>query len=117
MGSVAKRDNAYGDGTMEPVIAVISASDAFASLWPELASSAGGTARIGESDEEVAPLEAVAGVIVAAGGVEPEAVEPMQRLLELTRAPVVVVGATADHRVAVTLMRAGASDYFALPED
>jgi DNA-binding NtrC family response regulator len=102
---------------MEPVIAVVAASDAFIALWPGLASGAGGSARVGDSEEAVAPLEGVAGAIVAAGGIETDAVETMQRLLELTRAPVIVVGAAADHRIATTLMRAGASDYYALPED
>jgi DNA-binding NtrC family response regulator len=104
-----------GDGL--PVIAVITVSDAFSSLWAELAESAGGRVRVGATEAELAPVDGVAGAIVAAGGAEVDAAEAVQGLTELTRAPVIVVGAAEDHRIAAALVRAGASDYFALPSD
>jgi DNA-binding NtrC family response regulator len=104
-----------GDGL--PVIAVITVSDAFSSLWAELAESAGGRVRVGATEAELAPVDGVAGAIVAAGGAEVDAAEAVQGLTELMRAPVIVVGAAEDHRIAAALVRAGASDYFALPTD
>jgi DNA-binding NtrC family response regulator len=102
---------------MEPVIAVLSRSEAFSALWAELVTAAGGSLVIGVTEAELAPLDAATGVIVAVGGVETEAAEMIETILELTRAPVVVVGAAEDHRIAAGIIRAGASDYFALPSD
>jgi DNA-binding NtrC family response regulator len=102
---------------MEPVIAVLMASDAFASLWTGMVEGAGGSATMASTEAELSPVDAVAGVILSAGGAETEVTGHLQALRELTRAPIVVVGAAADHRIAASLVRAGASDYFALPAD
>jgi DNA-binding NtrC family response regulator len=102
---------------MEPVIAVMSRSEAFSALWAELVGGAGGQLRMGVAEAEVAPLDGAAGVIVAAGGSEMESVETVQSLGAVTRAPVIVVGAAEDHRIASAIVRSGAADYFALPGD
>ena len=102
---------------MDPVIAVVAASEAFSGLWAELVRAAGGELRTGATEADLAPVDTVAGIIVAAGGSELESVESVEGFAELTRAPVIVVGAAEDHRIAAAVMRAGASDYFALPAD
>lgn len=94
---------------------VFAASDSFESLWATLAA------------ELDIPVKAVAAIsefaattnalrLIAAGGDE-TAVEGLLRARGADGPDVVVVGAVPSHRVAVALMRAGASDYFALPGD
>ncbi len=56
-------------------------------------------------------------VLVAAAGVEEEAASLIEEIRAQTEAPVVVVGATNELPVVVSLIRAGAADYFALPAD
>ncbi|MCL4763831.1 MAG: hypothetical protein KJ018_18990, partial [Burkholderiales bacterium] len=51
-----------------------------------------------------------------AGG-EEERLPDTLRALPRLRAPLVAVGSETDRRVAVEALRAGASDYFALPQD
>src|SRR5690606_27307972 len=104
-----------GSEAMEAVIAVLRASDAFANIWPSLAAECGVGVRVSADAEELAPLGSAAGVIVSAGGVEAEAAARLASLSAQTRAPIVVAGAVADHRLAISLIRAGAADYIALP--
>jgi DNA-binding NtrC family response regulator len=70
------------------------------------------------SCEDPASLEPRAGAItlISAGGNERE-LEPTFRQLPSGNRFVVAVGADADHRLAAALVRSGADDYFALPQD
>ncbi|HEX6133996.1 MAG TPA: sigma 54-interacting transcriptional regulator [Longimicrobiales bacterium] len=102
---------------MEAVIAVLRTSDAFAGLWPALCTECGGSLRMAEDAAGLAPLASAGGVIVAAGGAEAAAAGRLAAVTVQTRAPVVVAGAVADHRLAISLIRAGASDYVALPSE
>lgn len=94
---------------------MLSISDSFESLWTTLAAELGIPSRIVGS---VGDFSAAANTmrVIAAGGDE-------SRVAALLGArggegpDVIVVGAMANHRVAVALLRAGASDYFALPTD
>jgi two-component system response regulator HydG len=54
--------------------------------------------------------------LLLAGGEEAAALELVSQLRG-SPAPVLVVGAAADHRLAVAAVQSGARDYFALPED
>lgn len=86
-----------------PNIAVLKLSDSFEALWPP----------------DVLPesrYDADA-YLIAAGGIEEEAPAHIALALSQGARNVVVAGAAADHRIAVQLIRAGASDYFALPDD
>lgn len=67
---------------------------------------------------EVADLGRRAGTIavIAAGG-EESSVEALLRASPVPGLEIAVVGGTPSHRLAVQLMRAGASEYFALPMD
>jgi two-component system response regulator HydG len=102
---------------VDAVIAVFRTTDAFAALWPELIETAGGVARYGTTVAELMPLGTAAAVLVAAGGEEATAVGVLREVREATRAPVLVVGAAADHRLAIGLMREGAADYLVLPAE
>jgi DNA-binding NtrC family response regulator len=94
---------------------VLSLSESFSSVWPELAAEAGVVLQM---VGDVADLGHHTGSIalIAAGGDEARA-ESLLRDNPLPGLELAVVGAQADHRLAVALMRAGAAEYFALPVD
>ncbi|HEX2077148.1 MAG TPA: sigma-54 dependent transcriptional regulator [Longimicrobium sp.] len=99
------------------ILAVIARSESFSSLWPEMAAAAGAQAVVAESAGELGPAGDALALVLSVAGVEEEA-EPLLRELAAAGAPApLVVGARADHRLAVALVRAGAADYFALPGD
>ena len=87
-------------------------------LWPELATASGASFRMHEpSAEGLAAWAAERDAIhlLAAGGVEREAILALERVAVPSHTA--VVGSTADHRLAVSAMRSGAQEYFALPGD
>jgi DNA-binding NtrC family response regulator len=99
-------------------LALLHWSDSFELLWPELAAAAGGALQRYEATDEGLRAWAAPGDVVrilAAGGVERDAV----RALESVEVPphTAVVGAAPDHRLAVSVTRSGAQEYFALPAD
>jgi DNA-binding NtrC family response regulator len=99
-------------------LVVLSLSDSFSSMWPTLAEQVG---------LAYTPIEAPAGFdrltgavgVIAGGGAE----EELEAALRQTAGrdggaiEIAAVGARADHRLAASLVRAGAATYFALPED
>src|SRR5688500_6035405 len=91
-----------------PKFAVLQLSDSFASLWPKLA---------GACELIAEPGPTVDTCLIAAGRIEDDAPVQIARAQALGITPIIVVGAAADHRIAVQLVLAGASDYFALPRD
>ncbi len=94
-----------------PQLAVLAASDSFATIWPGLAAAAGFELVVGER----APAEAAV-VVLNAAGVEDQIADRLEAVRG--RHPeVAVVGAAAEHRIAIRAMRAGAREYFALPQD
>src|SRR5688500_10502375 len=56
-------------------------------------------------------------VMIVAAGVEQDATSTLQEVTAITTAPVVVIGAAMEHPLIISLVRAGAHDYFALPAD
>jgi DNA-binding NtrC family response regulator len=99
-----------------PVLFVIPLSDSFSELWPKLARSVNAELRV---VHPASPLDGdpEACVLVAAGGVEGEALSTLGMLIARGQGPVIVVGADTGHRRAISLLHAGAVDYFALPAD
>ncbi|HEX8246495.1 MAG TPA: sigma-54 dependent transcriptional regulator [Longimicrobium sp.] len=96
---------------------VVARSDSFSQLWPQLAEGAGTEARVVAAPDEADGAADALAVVLSVAGVEEEG-EPTIRALVAAGAPApLVVGARADHRLAVALVRAGAADYFALPGD
>ncbi len=87
-------------------------------LWPDLATASGATLRSHPATPEglaswAAERDAVH--VLAAGGMEAEAIGALDGLAVPSQ--LAVVGATTDHRLAVSALRSGAREYFALPCD
>jgi DNA-binding NtrC family response regulator len=97
-----------------PVLAILSLSESFASVWADVAREMGAALRLVEAEDE--PVGAAA-LIVAAGGEEAQGLDLLPALVEHWAAPVLFVGAITSHRFAVEALRRGAADYFALPDD
>ncbi|HEX6536797.1 MAG TPA: sigma-54 dependent transcriptional regulator [Gemmatimonadaceae bacterium] len=98
-----------------PTLTLLALTDSFAAMWPALATECGLTLVAAEGPGAFERLSGGVGVI-AAGGDEPE-LETMFRRIAPAGADVAAVGALPDHRLAVGVIRAGASEYFALPND
>ena len=99
-------------------LAILGWSDSFATLWPELATASGASLRMHEPTAEglaAWATERDAIHLLAAGGVESDACSALERIA--VPAQTAMVGAAADHRMAVTAMRSGAREYFAIPGD
>jgi two-component system, NtrC family, response regulator HydG len=103
----------------DPRLTVIALSDSFEALWPALAAECGFVLAVSRDVSEAA---AAAGgvVIVSGGGVEEMLEGAVRECVGIAGgATMAAVGALADHRVAVTIVRAsgGIAEYFALPGD
>src|SRR6185295_5184609 len=95
-----------------PTLGVLQLSDAFERVWATLAEEAGLQLELLAAP---VPSHLSRTIVLLAAGGEERAAEQVVRQLE--GQPTVVVGADPSRRVAVELIRAGASEYFALPED
>jgi two-component system response regulator HydG len=99
-------------------LALLGWSDSFAMLWPELATASGVSLQLFAATTEGMAAwarESDAIHLLAAGGVESEAIGALERVAVPSHTA--VIGATTDHRLAVGAMRSGAQEYFALPGD
>lgn len=87
-------------------------------LWPELATASGVSLQMYAATTDGMAAwanENDAIHLLAAGGVETEAIGALERVAVPSHTA--VIGATTDHRLAVSAMRSGAQEYFALPGD
>jgi len=98
------------------LLALVRATDSFSELWEPLAERHGLRLRSLETPEPVRESR-VAAVLLACGGRESRAVELLHEARRVGMDAPIVVGARADHRLAVALMRRGAAAYYALPDD
>ncbi|HKJ93046.1 MAG TPA: sigma 54-interacting transcriptional regulator, partial [Longimicrobiales bacterium] len=100
-----------------PVLVVLASSDAFEQVWPEVAGLA--DARLARASEPALPVPAgdACAVLVMLAGREEAASEWLTALDAAGVTEAAVVGAAAEHRLAVGALRAGAGEYFALPGD
>ena len=98
-------------------LCVIAVSDAFRGFWHVLAQDLAVVIDVLGPGDALAPRPDTVAVIVAAGGVERDAL----RWLEGHKVPAgvatLVVGTDTGRRTAMQLVARGASDYFALPDD
>ncbi len=95
---------------------VIRLSESFGDVWQMLARRF--ELELVEFVEPTPPSgDSCVAVIIACGGAEEQAIECLQRGHRAGIDSPLVVGAEADHRLAVELMRRGASGYYALPDD
>ena len=96
---------------------VVALTDSFAELWPALAQQLKVTwSAWRPGSGELLPTGAAA-ILLAAGGREFELPTVIAELALPRGTPMLAVGAVASHRVAAHAVAAGATDYFALPED
>ena len=98
-----------------PTLAVYGLSDSFSALWPALAAECG-FEHLSLDDPASAARLTNTVVIVTGGGVE-ERLEAAVRRMAGSSSEIAAVGADANHRLGAALARAGAAEYFALPED
>ena len=98
-----------------PTLTVLALTDSFSTLWPALATECGlGLTMIADA----AAFDRASGTIglISAAGSEAMLVETVRRAAGGT-VEIGAIGAIAEHRLAVEVVRAGADDYFALPAD
>lgn len=100
-----------------PMICVLKFSDAFESFWSDLAADLGATLEIRQGHATAVPSATGTVLILAAGGAERDALQWLKEHAVSSRVPCVVASADSCRRVAMQFVRAGASDYFALPDD
>ncbi len=96
---------------------VVRLSDSFSDFWPVLAQDIGVALDEWTPTSAELPPSGAAVILVAAGGHETEIGPLLERLAAPGGVPVIAVGASVSHRVAAQAVAAGASDYFALPDD
>src|SRR5690606_38983349 len=100
---------------MRPIIAVVQLGESFADVWQKLIEGEDAECVIAAEAEDLPPQ--VVACIVSAAGMETECVEAVQALRTAGARQVAVAGADTGHRAAAVALRAGASEYFALPGD
>jgi len=94
-------------------VAVVTLSESFQATLSGIVAELGGTL-VQRSVESDVPAD-VAATLLLAGGAEPAAVDWLTE--HDTAAPHLMIAALPDHRLATAAVRAGAKDYFALPDD
>ncbi|MEX2571139.1 MAG: sigma-54 dependent transcriptional regulator [Gemmatimonadota bacterium] len=98
-------------------IAIVAPSESFSEVWPQLASFAGAQIEHGSTVGQIRSLQATCGVLVAAGGMEEDAIAIVRELRAAQAPDAVVAGAETNYRAVAEILQAGASNYFALPCD
>ncbi len=101
---------------MSRQLTIVECSESFSELWPQLAQRL--AARL-ETVKQASEATHIRGgcVLLSCAGVESMAIEQLHRAHRAGIDGPIVVGAEKDHRLAVQLMRSGASAYYALPDD
>jgi two-component system response regulator HydG len=97
-------------------IALVPLSDSFRASVAELARELRAGVVVWSPADDPAPPPGAAVLLILAGGSEGEALDLLADLPP-AGAPVYLVGAMPDHRLAAAAVQRGARDYFALPED
>lgn len=101
----------------EPVLAVYRRSESFEAVWRQLAEAAEARLVAAADPAGLGPLADACAVIVAVPGEEQEGPARVKAIVAAGAREVAVVGAAAEHRLAVAALRSGAAEYFALPGD
>jgi len=92
-------------------------SEAFGDVWGWVAEEFGDSAAVVQSRNGMPPMSEVAIVLLSAGAAERDALEWLETHPLPNDVPVIVVGIDYGRRLPAQVVRAGASDYFALPDD
>ena len=104
------------ESTVKPKVAILQQSEAFGDIWEWLCKEV-------EDDVEVqllrngTPLREFAMIVLSAGAVEREALEWLETNDLPEQVPVVIAGIDYSRRTAMEAIKAGATDYFSLPDD
>jgi DNA-binding NtrC family response regulator len=99
---------------MKKRLFIYSDSDSFRDFYRDLAAGSGLEPELRNDLSDAARSVLV---VISCPGSEGRAAERVRDVIAVTVQPPVVVGAKSDHRLAVEAVRAGADDYFVLPEE
>ena len=94
---------------------VLALTDSFHAEWPTLAAANGLTFALVEEPASLQPHKGTITLLAAAG--DESRLEAALRQLPRGNRLVAAVGVETDHRLVASLIRAGADEYFALPQD
>ena len=100
-----------------PKVVVVQLSEAFGDVWGWVADELRDRAVVVNSHNGLPPVSDVAIVVLSAGAAEREALAWLESHGLPDAVPAVVVGIDYGRRLPVQALRAGATDYFALPDD
>ncbi len=95
---------------------VVCLSQSYSDVWEQLGRDVDAAVQLADATEP-AMLRDAALVLVAAGGAERDAIGWLDGHSHYPDIPVIVVGSDPSRRLAVQLVRAGATDYLVLPDD
>jgi len=98
-------------------VTVVALSEAFGKLWHDLAVDLDIAIEIVAPGKGCPSSQETAALILAAGGVEREALQWLEDHPLPPELPTLVVGADPGRRTAMQLVARGARDYFAMPDD
>lgn len=98
------------------ILSVLTLSESFSAIWPELASELDAELRVVTSAAELSLSGDALPPIIVIAGAESVAEAEVRAVCAMGARPI-VIGMEADHRLAVAILHAGAADYFALPAD
>jgi DNA-binding NtrC family response regulator len=101
----------------DSALLIVRLTDSFSDFWPVLARELDAPLVEWRPAEGDAPPTGGAIVLLAAGGNESDLPAFIHSLSVPSDLPVAAIGALASHRLAAQVVAAGASDYFALPDD
>ena len=94
---------------------VLSLTDSFRAEWPALAAANGLTFALVEEAASLQPRKGTITLLTAAG--DEQRLEGALRQMPRGNRLVAAIGVDTDHRMVASLIRAGADEYFALPQD
>jgi DNA-binding NtrC family response regulator len=100
-----------------PKVVVVQLSEAFGDVWGWVADELGDSAVVVQSHNGMPPVSDVAIVLLSAGAAERDALEWLESHNLPTGVPAIVVGIDYGRRLPAQAVKAGAADYFALPDD
>jgi DNA-binding NtrC family response regulator len=100
-----------------PQLTLVRISDSFEAIWPGLASECGLDLVLADSTQEEAPQGKTGGITAINVAGSEDTIGSVLSRFGRNGQDVAAVGASSDHRIAMSAVRAGASEYFALPQD
>ncbi len=98
-------------------LVMVKLSDSFSHVWEELAEGLGVSRDVVYGDDPASAGPEVAAFLVAAGGVERDALDWLDAHEAPPAVPRFVIGSDTSRRCATQIVSRGATDYFALPDD